>query len=589
MIRCTIVEATVKDGEVVSKVSRAIVADSLTLGRAAACKIYLPAPQVRLEHARIRRAENGYLMLEGVGGTVQVDGQALDTVRLALSQAIVIGPFEFEVSHLNHGPECDQPLLKLQFVHKPINQNKSEPASAKGSLHRSFLGLRSVSWLVALLLGLALLALPLWQAYQPMQSVLNETGAIKADAIWNPGPISSAHTNIGNQCQNCHAKPFERVADKSCVACHKSTGPHIPAHKDLQNAVFAGERCATCHKEHQGEDSMKKVDAVGCETCHANVKAVAPTSNLPNVGDFAKDHPDFRLTMKVNNTADGLQRFTHSPSLKENSGLKFPHDIHLSKRGVRSPNAPKGSGTRVILQCDSCHELDSAKVRFKPVRMEQACISCHQLGIDAQNATRQVPHDKPAVVVQALRDRFSALALEKNPSQVVTVNTLLQGPQVTAAPSVSSTTTRWVQDKTAAAAIDMFENPKGTCLTCHAIERFSSEGVDGLPRWEVQPVLSNAHWLPKSKFSHLQHANADCSSCHAASLSKASSDILIPAIATCRDCHIGTQRQALNVAMPDKVVSQCSSCHDFHSPVVHVSFKGAKSHPAMPGKQASAP
>ena len=178
MIRCTIVEATVKDGEVVSKVSRAIVADSLTLGRAAACKIYLPAPQVRLEHARIRRAENGYLMLEGVGGTVQVDGQALDTVRLALSQAIVIGPFEFEVSHLNHGPECDQPLLKLQFVHKPINQNKSEPASAKGSLHRSFIGLRSVSWLVALLLGLALLALPLWQSYQPMQSVLNETGAI---------------------------------------------------------------------------------------------------------------------------------------------------------------------------------------------------------------------------------------------------------------------------------------------------------------------------------------------------------------------------------------------------------------------------
>ena len=589
MIRCTIVETTVQDGEVVSKVSRAILSDSLTLGRAAACKIYLPAPQVRLEHARVRRAEDGYLLLEGVGGTVQVDGKALDVARLALNQIIVIGPFEFEVSHLTHGPDCDQPLLKLQFIHKPINQSQAEPTSAKGGLRRSILGLRSVSWLVALLLGLALLALPLWQAYQPTHSALNAAGPAKVDAIWNPGPISSAHTTIGNQCKNCHAKPFERVADKSCVACHQSTGPHIPAHSNLQNTVFAGQRCATCHKEHQGEDSMKKVDVVGCENCHGNLKAVAPTSNLPNVGDFAKEHPDFRLTMKVNNTADGLQRFTHTPTLKENSGLKFPHDIHLSKRGVRSPNAPAGAGARVVLQCDSCHELDSAKVRFKPVRMEQACISCHQLGIDAQNATRQVPHGKPSVVIQALRDRFSALALEKNPSQVVTINTLLQGPHVTAAPSVSSTSTRWVKDKTAAAALDMFENPKGTCLTCHAIERASGQGVDGLPRWEVTAVLSNTHWLPKSKFSHAQHANADCSSCHAASLSKVSTDILIPPISICRDCHIGTQRRNLNVAMPDKVISQCSSCHDFHSPVVHASFKAAKAHPALPAQPASAP
>lgn len=596
MIRCTIVETTIQDGEAVSKVSRAIVSDNLTLGRAAACKVYLPAPQVRLEHARIHRAEDGYLQLEGISGAVQVDGQGVDRVRLALHQVIVIGPFEFEVSDLTHGPDCDQPLLKLQFHHKPIDKALSESAPAHGGLRRPLVGLRSVSWLVALLLGLVLLALPLWQAYQPMQSAGNASASAsvaappaKLDVVWNPGPISSAHRNIGNQCQNCHAKPFERVADKACMVCHQSSGPHIPAHSTLQTKVFAGERCASCHKEHQGEDGMKKVDTVTCENCHGNVKAVAAESNLPNVGDFATAHPDFRLTMKVSTHPDVTQRFEHTPTLTEANGLKFPHDIHLSKSGVRSPNAPAGAGGRMVLQCDSCHQLDSAKVRFQPVRMEQACISCHQLGMDVQSPNRQVPHAKPDAVVQALRDRFSALVLERNPSQVVTVNSLLQGPQIAAAPALSSTAARWVQDKTVAAATDMFENPKGTCLTCHTIERLGGKGLNGLPQWTVQAVLSNDHWLPKSKFSHAQHANAACSSCHAASQSKRSTDILIPPIASCRDCHVGSQRRNLSAALPDKVISPCSSCHGFHSPVVHASFKAAKAHPTALTSGASVP
>ena len=83
MIRCTIVETTAQGGETASRVARATVSETLTLGRAAACKIYLPAPQVRLEHASIRRAEDGYLLLEGIGGAVLVDGRPQALVRLA--------------------------------------------------------------------------------------------------------------------------------------------------------------------------------------------------------------------------------------------------------------------------------------------------------------------------------------------------------------------------------------------------------------------------------------------------------------------------------------------------------------------------
>lgn len=589
MIRCTIVETTAQGGETASRVARATVSETLSLGRAAACKIYLPAPQVRLEHASIRRAEDGFLILEGMGGTVQVDGRAVDLVRLAPGQVILIGPFEFAVTDVDHGPDCTQPLLKLQFTHKPVSQTRADTAPSQGGFRRSLVGLRSMSWLAVLLFGLTLLALPLWQAYEPMALTLEGPAPVKLDAIWNPGPISSAHKNIGNQCQNCHTKPFQRVRDLACVSCHQSAGPHIPSHKSLQAKVFGGERCASCHKEHQGDDSMKKVDAVGCEQCHSNVQAVAPSSNLPPVGDFATAHPDFRLTMKVSANPDVLQRFAHTPTLQEASGLKFPHDVHLSILGVRSPGGPKGTGGRVVLQCNSCHQLDSAQVRFQPVRMEQACISCHQLGMDAQSPARQVPHAKPELVTQALRDRFSALVLEQTPSQVVTVNSLLQGPQIPAARALSSTAARWVQDKTLAAATDMFENPKGTCLTCHNITRGAGPGAGGLPDWQVQPVLGNDHWLPKSKFAHAQHANATCSSCHAAAQSKASTDILIPPISTCRNCHIGTHRLNLNVALPDKVISQCNSCHDFHSPVVHASFAAGKATLPAPSQAASVP
>ena len=569
MIRCTIVETTERAGETASRIARATVSETLTIGRAAACKVYLPDPRVRLEHANIHRAEDGYVYLAGLGGAVDVDGEPQELIRLTPGQVIAIGPFEFAVASLVHGPDCQQVLLTLNFTHRPVEQALAYTPLSQGGIRSSLIGMRGLSWMAALLCVVFLLVLPIWQAYQPMDLV-SEGHAASLDVMWNPGPLSSAHQPFGNQCKNCHTKPFQRVRDYACVSCHQNSGPHIAGHANLQKQAFSGQRCATCHREHEGEDSMKKVDAVSCENCHSQVKKFAPDTTLPNVGDFGKEHPDFRLTMKVGVPPAVPQRVEHSPSLKEASGLKFPHDLHLSPKGIRSPNGPVAAGGRTVLECRSCHQLDSAQVRYQPVRMDQACAGCHKLGVDAQNPNRQVPHAQPQAVVHALRDSFSALALEKSPSQVVTVNSLLQGPQIAGPTSLTTTTARWVNDKTQAAAKDMFENPKGTCLTCHTIDR--STDNDGTPNWTVQPVLSNDHWLPQSKFSHAQHANASCGSCHAASQSKASSDVLIPGIATCRTCHIGTAMRDLKFTPPDKVVSQCNSCHGFHSPIPHASF-----------------
>ncbi len=576
MIRCTIVETTSQAGESASRIARATVSETLTLGRAAACKIYLPDPRVRLEHAIVRRAEDGYLYLDGIGGSVLVNNEPLDTLRLEVGQQIVIGPFEFLVSEVVHGPNCQQVQLTLDFTHKPTEILHTESVRAKGGLRKSLFNLRTLSWVAALACLLLLLIQPVWQAYHPKEQT-PDSARTNSDVMWNPGPLSSAHTPVGNDCKICHTKPFQRVKDSACTTCHKDTGPHITSHADLQAHTFGDQRCATCHREHQGEDGMKKVDASSCESCHANVKAFAPKTALPNVGDFGKDHPEFRLSMKVMATPITVQRVEMGPTLKEASGLKFPHDVHVSPKGIKSPVGPASTGGRVVLECASCHKLDSAKVRYQPIRMETACGECHRLGIDAQNPTRQVPHAKPSVVMDALHDSFAALALERNPGQLVTINSLLQGAQIQPASANNIAADRWVNDKTLAAAKDMFENPKGTCLTCHTIEKADSKtSASGQPDWKVQPVLSNDLWLPKSKFTHAQHSNAACESCHDAKQSKTSSDILIPPIATCRNCHTGPSALNVQTAQTTKVVNQCNNCHDFHAPVVHATFVAEK-------------
>lgn len=575
MIRCTIVETTSTTDEAPTRTARATLSEILTFGRGAACKIYLPDPRVRLEHAHIERGEDGYLYLQGVGGPFQVDGTPQDKIRIALDQKIEIGPFEFVVSQIEHGLEVSQPLISLNFTRRTVPADAIVAMASTGGLRPSWLSVRTLSWAAVMLCALLLVAIPIWQAYQPVPigTIAQDS---RLDALWNPGPMSSAHKTVGDQCKSCHAKPFERVTDAACAQCHKNTGPHIVNHPKLEAEVFSGQRCATCHREHQGEDGMKKVDAQGCENCHAHVKTKAPSSQLPDVGDFARQHPDFRLTMNQPGSPSKTVRREQVPGLLENSGLKFSHDVHLSAKGVKSPSGPTATGGRVVLDCNDCHRLDSAKTRYQPISMERDCAECHRLGFDAQYPNRQVPHGSVKKVVESLHDMFSALALERNPPQVVTINSLLQSSQIQDTPPIARDARQWVDDKVRQATQDLLGKPKSTCKACHTVEPKPTVGADLASQWHIAPIASSNHWLPKSTFTHAQHTSAACSACHAAANSKSSADILIPPIQTCRDCHVGTDKRDVEFDRAKKVVSSCNSCHGFHAPVKHPSFFAAQ-------------
>ena len=112
-----------------------------------------------------------------------------------------------------------------------------------------------------------------------------------------------------------------------------------------------------------------------------------------------------------------------------------------------------------------------------------------------------------------------------------------------------------------AEATDLFE--KRACAVCHTVTRLAENGPQGspgadLPQYRLDAVAPVHPWMPGARFSHAAHAQSECSACHAAATSSDASEVLMPGIAGCRECHAGA------VAQPTQVRSDCGLCHDYH-------------------------
>jgi predicted CXXCH cytochrome family protein len=95
---------------------------------------------------------------------------------------------------------------------------------------------------------------------------------------------------------------------------------------------------------------------------------------------------------------------------------------------------------------------------------------------------------------------------------------------------------------------------RALCGECHEVVRPENSPTKD---WDVRPVRVADLWMPKARFDHESHKTADCTLCHKAPESRVSRDVLMPPIATCRECHAGGMAQA---ALP----SACTMCHVYH-------------------------
>jgi predicted CXXCH cytochrome family protein len=324
-------------------------------------------------------------------------------------------------------------------------------------------------------------------------------------------PVSNHHRQIDSACERCHGAPFAGAPDDRCLKCH-TVGGHAAAFTD--NKIAGVGRCASCHKEHHGERSLIPADSPLCTGCHAQITKVFPKSAYPSVSDFAH-HPDFRRT-----------------AAGDDSALKFSHAEHL---GV----VQKRGGEPETLSCGNCHVRAPEGPLFQPIAFVKHCERCHQLDFDKRIKGTPVPHgdvDRAVAVVRAALAEFSLNADEGNNLPTAKLRA-------------------HVEDETRDTIDALFTEQDG-CKRCHEV------GASGPPdqrRYVVAHPGLRPRWLVAARFDHAVHRQTACEQCHAgARTSTSSSEVLIPGIKVCRECHA-------DPGTPNKVESPCVECHVYHS------------------------
>jgi predicted CXXCH cytochrome family protein len=390
------------------------------------------------------------------------------------------------------------------------------------------------------------------------------------DRWWNPGPLALAHKPWAHDCRVCHGTPFARVKDEDCLSCHKAISDHVDRSSVRDARLDA--RCATCHLDHQGGFALAQQNkhAVGrdCADCHGDIKQSYPETKTEAVKDFADAHPNFRVQLagaapSVDRIKVALTRvrLPEKGQLVEPTNLKFPHDVHLDKKGIGSPEG------KVVMKCANCHQPDPDGINFKTVNMKDHCQSCHALKMEPNLSNREVPHGSVTEVLDTLAEFYafagSSGGVPRAPEPLTKTIVIKRPGQPEQAPRSFVSAPGNSMSRASAAAVELFE--KTSCAICHEVKRLAGRGEAGtpgrnLPQWSIAPIAADHAWMPKSEFSHASHASAKCESCHAADTSNKASDVLMPGIDGCRDCHAGSR------PVSDKLVSECSLCHGFHMP-----------------------
>jgi predicted CXXCH cytochrome family protein len=416
---------------------------------------------------------------------------------------------------------------------------------------------------------------------------------MQPDIVWNSGPMSGAHAGSSYSCGSCHQEAFVATSDASCVACHKPdvvpdhaamdrmrTGRFMPtgglaaAGLAIQQAAgLEPGRCASCHKEHEGPGGALMVEQSFCTDCHTGLDERLSDTALGNVEGW-DEHPQFKPTLvaKASDLSPRFERVSLDVGPKEASGLIYPHDLHMSKTNsvanmVEKQGLPAKDGA---LGCNYCHMNDSDGVRFKPIEMEANCSACHDLSFARDGSVvRTLPHGKAAQVAGIVRDFYLSqavapragvqrLAFERRADE-----RRLPGEMAEAEARDLRVSSAAEARVLADAAVNQIFSKDGVCADCHMVSR--TDAANLAERWQVAPVTINDHYLPKGLFPHGQHDSYDgktgdaaCVACHTGvPKSKLATDVLLPKIEGCRDCH-GSGDVKTNVA------ATCDTCHGYH-------------------------
>ncbi len=489
----------------------------LLIGRGPQSHLRLDDDTVAVEHATIEDEDGRYILTDrgSVTGTY-VNGKRIEKVQLAAGDKITIGAFSLKAEFLQ---QFKGPLIL------DVRQVGGSAAEAEGAAtdYAAAYGLRRKFFNQAILTWLSTAA-----------GVVVVAGVLFAGKthVFQPGGLSKKHSSNELECASCHVA-WHGPSEKACEKCH-------PAPLHHQNQAFTPP-CVSCHAEHRGQIALAAVGNQNCLQCHADLKHKGDRSGQSQfenkITDFSRDHPEFAIAL-----ADGRKRIRLSEKGARQSDLakmKLNHELHL-KPGLKTPR-----GT-VQLTCQNCHKPALDERRMAPVTYEAHCKECHELGFDDQYPNRQVPHDSPEIVRSYLLRVYAELSDE-----------MLRRPEVARSFPLSSS-----PDKLDPSIIRKVRNAEShlyevTCKECHEIDL--KEGALPVVEKTGVPVVWHGH----ARFAHKSHRMLECESCHkGVSQSQKTTDVLLPGIERCRECH--RQERLGLFSRKSNAPTDCADCHIYH-------------------------
>jgi hypothetical protein len=529
----------------------------ILIGRGASCDLRLVGRLVSLEHARLTLDDEFINISDMVSlSGVLVNNRLVKSQKLKVGDSVKIGAFVFKVTRE------DGVWGFLEERVQGVDEGDSEAFIAKQVKSLRFQtyipSFKTLSVLISLIVAVVFGVLPF--IFSNMWS-------------WNSGPMSNAHKMIENDCAQCHSTSFVRVQDKDCLSCHKMSD-----HAGVMEEVFnkrpdLNHRCATCHMEHNGNHGVITRESKLCADCHQGLGTILANASSPDIDSF-KNHPEFRVSIPEYTKVEGMEgaeseeiisairvSLEDGDKLKDSARIKLNHRIHLE------PDLAGADGPET-LTCMSCHRLSKDLSKIEPINFERDCQSCHSLEFDARLPGKAVPHDKADIVFNYLYAEFAKLSLSPDQQQNTEESSPSRrrrrpgGAEATRGDAPVEFSRASVIEQSRRAEEELFT--RTACHLCHEIAD-KPEGVATSEQSSkfivLEPNIPDT-WMPGAIFNHGAHQSMSCESCHGgAKRSEETTDVLVPGINNCRQCH--SQEKKLNT-----VKSDCVMCHSYHAPLV---------------------
>lgn len=547
-----------------------------TVGRTAECEVHLPDLAIAPEHAEIKALSDHRISITALGTLgFQVDGRTTLATEIDTNKGAEL---RFGGHRITVSQEEGATVLTVERVDAVSEASQDRNVNHAFSLRSLAPPKRATAWTLVVIILAAFLAVPIWAYFHHRSAAVDHRNiyALSAQHSWSSGPLSQAHRALEKNCEACHVKAFVSVRDDACLACHKDVHDHAPpariamaravpglGGKVLQSVAHAFGKpgpgaCVDCHVEHMGTGPMPPTKQTFCTDCHATLKARLADTTLGNAADFGTAHPQFSPAVMLKSGPDPkLTRISLDKHPIDDSGLKFPHALHLSTSGGVAKMAQelgKRYGFGKALECKDCHTPTADGTRFLPVSMERNCQMCHSLAFEKIGDTvRTLRHGDVAQTIADIRAYYRSTSPVR-PMNLSSMSRRQPGEYAAGKVFHAYFGAMASRPSRADAAIRSLFTKGGACFDCHTI---TPPGVNGSSSWTVMPVHQSMRYMMHGWFDHSAHKTQTCESCHAAAKSNAATDLLIPGIKTCRECHGGEDSHA-------KVPSSCAMCHSYH-------------------------